>query len=365
MLALAPRICVLSNTDDLGVMVARNLLIKLLRERYPTAYIAVMAERAIMGRVQEFHRKLSWVDGYVDIDSERVGPSLAAEEVRQRFAAGRFDIVVMNPNSKIPFWIPYLSGIPVRVGYSQQASNHRYLTHAVAVGGIYDWDVHWSMVLAEYAKALGLDNFRGVAAHVPFIRVPAPCDQSNQGLKVAVHVAGNAQWNRRWPLRNFEQLCRRLVVEEGASVVLLGTRDDTPENRRVAEGVPQSDTQATVRDMSGASIEDTVRMIAEADVFVGNDSGPMNIAVATGTPIVAICGAAPETFRPDVIDARHVALSGWDFCARRENRSNVCDRGCPVTYSREAEDYPRCLKTVSLDAVWAAVVSRIDWRRAS
>ena len=56
------RIGILSNTADLGVMVVRNLLIKLLREKHPDAHIAVVAEAEIMGRVRDFHQRASWVD---------------------------------------------------------------------------------------------------------------------------------------------------------------------------------------------------------------------------------------------------------------------------------------------------------------
>lgn len=355
--------CLISNTDDLGVMVVRNLLIKVIRDHLPDARIVVMADAAIIDAVRRFHQQASWVDACVALE-ERPKGRRQQWQLWRTLRAQRADVLIVSPETKLPLWIPYLCAIPRRVGLSTSPEQRRYLSHPVSVDvPLDDRDLHWAPVLAGYARALGFEDFAGAAAHVPFVRVrPTPPDAwppHGRAPRIVLHVGGNAQWNRRWPLRHFVQLCRRLVREAGAALHLAGTLDEAPENRTIVTAVAQDDREAAVVDLSGAPLEETIRHIAQADLFIGNDSGPMNIAVAVGTPVIAIRGADAENFRPDIVDARHVVFSNWTRCARYINGTNRCDAGCPVAYDRGKQDYPRCMAAIPVDDVWRAVARHL------
>jgi ADP-heptose:LPS heptosyltransferase len=355
--------CLISNTDDLGVMVVRNLLIKLIRDRLPDARIVVLADAAIVEKVRRFHQQASWVDACVALDER---PKTRRQQWRlwRTLRAQRADVLIVSPDTKLPLWIPYLCAIPRRVGLCTAPAQRRFLSHPVTVDvPVDDRDLHWAPVLAGYARALGFADFAGAAAHVPFVRVPPSFPGSwparGEGPRIVLHVGGNAQWNRRWPLRHFLQLCRRLVRDAGATLCLLGTSDEAPENRAIVTAVTREDREAAVVDLSGAPLPDTIRHVAQADLFIGNDSGPMNIAVAVGTPVIAIRGADAENFRPDTVDPRHVVFSNWTNCARYINGTNRCDAGCPVAYDRRRQDYPKCMAAIPPDDVWRAVVHHL------
>jgi ADP-heptose:LPS heptosyltransferase len=364
------RIGILSNTSDLGVMVVRNLLIKLVRERYPHAWLVLLAEADVIDSVRRFHQQASWVDACVGIPSERARGQLDRLRVWARLCACRLDMIILSPESKLPHRIPYLCGIPRRVGFSLDAEKRKYLTHPVTLDtAADDRDLHWSAFIPGYARALGL-SYDGVAAHVPFMRVPARAGEPSRhrqraGLSIVVHVGGNPEWNRRWPLQNFLRLCRTLARDPSVSLVLIGTQDETFENRTIVATIVRTNPGARIEDVSGCALEETARHIADADLFVGNDSGPMNIAVALGTPIVAIRGADPENFRADIADARHIVLSGWTRCARYAAGTNICDRGCPVAYERRTQRYPQCMADISFDSVLQAVRRQLQKSRAS
>jgi ADP-heptose:LPS heptosyltransferase len=183
--------------------------------------------------------------------------------------------------------------------------------------------------------------------------------------RVAMHGGGNPEWNRRWPLRSFVELCRLLTGQARASVRLLGSRGEEPENRLIVETIRGENPAADIVDASGSPVDETAACIADADLFVGNDSGPMNFAAALGTPIVAIRGADAENFRPDTVDGRHVVLSGWTQCSRYRNGSNVCEEGCPIAYDRLSQEYPRCMENITLQSVWTAVTRQLETEAAA
>jgi heptosyltransferase-2 len=98
--------------------------------------------------------------------------------------------------------------------------------------------------------------------------------------------------------------------------------------------------QTTLREMCAA-----LKMCA---VVLTNDSGPMHVAAAVGTPVVALFGStSPELTGPGLPgDARHRLLKGNAACApcfRRE---------CPIDF--------RCMQGISVEGVVEAVLRSLQ-----
>jgi ADP-heptose:LPS heptosyltransferase len=354
-----PRIGLLSSVTDLGVMVVRSLLIKLLRERHPQAHIAVLAEETALATVRAFYEQASWADECVAIPCARPQGDEQVARVFEWLRAQCFDVLILNPRSAFPAALARDAGIPVAVGLDRDGVGAAQWTHPVLLDQAPQRDLHWTVVLAAYARALGLD-YRGAAAHVPFLRVHGTWTHQGPRPHVVMHVGGNPEWNRRWPRRRFERLCRRLV-EEGAAVTLIGGRHEALDNAAIVEALRGGG--GWLGDASERPLADVARLLLDADLFVGNDSGPMNVAVALGVPVVAVRGADPENFRADVVDARHVVLSNWQACSRRETGNETCLLDCPVAYDQERQTYPRCLEAIPFDSVWSAVRTSLQRAR--
>jgi ADP-heptose:LPS heptosyltransferase len=356
-------ICIVSNTADLGVMVVRNLLIKLIREKYPNAKIVLMAEAEIIDKVRAFYESCSWVDEFLAIEPKR---SLAQQlKLWWRLLVRHFAVIIFEPRSKVLLRLAYSSGIPVRVGLYFDPGQSQYLTHPVKLelpAGEEPLDLHWSEIIAGYARALQIDNFTQVSDHVPFIRFGrgGVSNRNNAVPKIVVHAGGNPEWNRRWPLEKYSDLCCLLALRADVAIVLVGGRDEAIENKAIMERVLQANPSARIGDVSGCAINEMVDHIAWSDLFIGNDSGPMNVAVAVGTPVVVIRGADSEIFRPDVIDGKHVVVSNWVNCSRLLNDSNICKEGCPVGYDRVRQDYAKCMEAISLETVWRSVEQKLQ-----
>lgn len=98
--------------------------------------------------------------------------------------------------------------------------------------------------------------------------------------------AGELALERRWPLESFRVLIDALLERRpDATAVLIGYGESEV---RYASGLGRTDR---VLDLCGKlSLEETVRALANAELLVTNDSGPLHLALPTRTPIVGLFG---------------------------------------------------------------------------
>jgi len=113
---------------------------------------------------------------------------------------------------------------------------------------------------------------------------------------VAIHpFSGRAIKN--WPLENFMRLASWLTVDMGAAVVLLGTKREAESTPGLAEMAKAAGAKSLVGE---TALQEAIALIAQADLFVGNDSGLTHVAARLDVPTLAIfSGTAPiEVWAP-------------------------------------------------------------------
>jgi ADP-heptose:LPS heptosyltransferase len=156
--------------------------------------------------------------------------------------------------------------------------NARRLVH-VAVGVAPDGPVEWALRLPEASRAEAS-------------RLLAPIQT---GLKVGMHVSGGRAI-KQWPETRFRELAEHLVRDRSASIVLTGTPGDRAQVDVVRSALPPD----RVLDLSGdVDLLTAAAVIAQLDLFVTGDTGPMHLANAVGTPIVAVFGPSdPRRYAP-------------------------------------------------------------------
>jgi len=154
------------------------------------------------------------------------------------------------------------------------------LTAAVAAGGVPDSngvDVFWDRGVENRWNGFlpGLHE----AAGAPVVGIHPGSDRS---LK-------------RWDSGRYSRVADRLVESEGARIILLGGPSET----QVAGAVERGMRHPAVNLSGRLSLDDLACVISRLDLLVTNDSGPMHIGAAAGTPLVALFGPAlPGQFGP-------------------------------------------------------------------
>jgi ADP-heptose:LPS heptosyltransferase len=107
---------------------------------------------------------------------------------------------------------------------------------------------------------------------------------------------GASQPRRRWPLERFAELASRLEQNEGVRIVVfLG-----PEEAAVAGQVRAAFSPSALV-LDGLTLSQLASAAARLRLLVSNDSGPMHLAAAVGTPVLLLLGApvrGPYWFGP-------------------------------------------------------------------
>ncbi len=150
------------------------------------------------------------------------------------------------------------------------------LTHAV------DWYLRVLPVLRVPAKG-----------ELPWLPPrPAVAESVRRQWPVAaarwIALQPGARWtNKRWPAESYAELVRLLApVNPGFHFAILGGEED----RCLGEVIARADP-ARYLDLSGRlSLPELVEWIRLSELIVSNDTGPMHIAAALGTPVVALFG---------------------------------------------------------------------------
>jgi len=154
---------------------------------------------------------------------------------------------------------------------------------------------------------------------------------------------------KQWPTDRVAQLAAALVRDRGVTCVLLGASHDRAAARAIESWLRAQAPDALPRVISlvgHTSLGALIGVIDRTAAFVSNDSGAMHVAAALGRPVVAIFGPTDERATRPIGD--HTVITQDVFC-------RPCMlRDCPIDH--------RCMKRITVDAVAAAVVTRLDAR---
>ena len=148
-----------------------------------------------------------------------------------------------------------------------------------------------------------------------------------------------------WLPSRFREVTEKLLEQEGVYVVYFGDLATVSLVKEICQGL-----SPRVIDLAGiTSLRELASVISTCTVILTNDSGPMHIADAVGTPIVALFGSTSDTvtgpYRKGTIIHKHVECSP---CYQRT---------CPIDF--------RCMKKIEADEVFQALQNILNEKRKS
>ncbi|MGH9858547.1 MAG: glycosyltransferase family 9 protein, partial [Candidatus Acidiferrales bacterium] len=160
----------------------------------------------------------------------------------------------------------------------------------------------------------------------------------SQGQSYAVIHPGASDPRKHWSAESFGAVAQWLAREHNLRpIVRLG-----PGDAELASSVRQSfGSDAVIFDAAAMDLRETIALIAGAQLFLGNDSGPAHIATGAGRPVVVIFGATDaHTWRP------------WQVGHRVVEATAPCPRCASGRCYASAGT--RCILSVSIEQVQQA-----------
>lgn len=202
---------------------------------------------------------------------------------------------------------------------------------------------------APHVIARNLALLRPLGVSGPNVHFPLRTPRTDTVAAVAARFAPDryalvnpgAAWpNKRWPASRFGAVAASLRREHGLrSLVMWGPGEEALAASVVAaaEGAAEMAPPTTITDIVGIA--------RAARLMISGDTGPLHIAGAVGTPIVALFGPTlPE---------RNGPWSPWDITLSRTAT-------CSCLYERRCRRALPCIDDISVDEVVQAVRQRLS-----
>lgn len=313
-----------------------------LDRRFPDAEIVVLGRSWVAGL---FGGQRS-VDRVVTYDSAGAHGGLAGRwGLAQALRADGFDLAVLFPNSFDAALVPWLAGIPCRIGYRTDG-RRVLLTHPVTRSAR-TGERHQVFRYLELARALG-----GEGDALPRLAVSGDAVAAADDLLAQHGVEAGSRWiavnpgsvygsAKRWPAERFAAVADAMAVRRGARVVLVGSGREAD----VLQAVARAMREPAVVLGGRTDIGTLPGLLRRARMLLTNDTGAMHVAAAVGTPVLAIFG-------PTDVEATG-PLGPWCRTVRERVPCSPCLlRECPIDH--------RCMLGIGVEAVVRAAENLLD-----
>jgi heptosyltransferase-2 len=385
-----PRRILVRGVNWLGDAVMTTPALLRLREKFPDAHIALLCPE----KLADLWKNHPAVDEVISFAADE-GVLKVSRKLRHgrgleilrgskgKFHAGpvkippRFDLALVLPNSPRSALEVFLAGIPQCIGYARPWRN-LLLTKAVApraeaVKMRKRTADEIRRLIAEKSEVRSQKSEPPQSAHQIFEYLhlvgslganpeplaPRLCVTSEEieavkmkfGLnKIAAPIFGlnpGAEYGpaKRWPVEKFIGAAKEIQPRTNCAWILFGGKNDAATTAQIESAI--GNRPSAVFNLAGqTSLRELMALLKLCRVLLTNDTGPMHVAAALGTPVVAPFGSTSPELTGPVFSLNAKILKSDAPCA-------PCFlRECPIDF--------RCMNRIGIEAVAAAVLSAVQ-----
>lgn len=166
-------------------------------------------------------------------------------------------------------------------------------------------------------------------------------------ILIGIHPGGGG-WrkSRRWPKENFYELILRLMKEPQVKILLLGG----PSEREMLNEIKKEIGPDILVTNDQLTLGEFGALIQRCHLFVCNDGGPLQIAVAVGTPVIVMVGPTNEqAFAP--VGRQHTMIRKPLPCSPCIDYYN---------YQSDACSELTCLKSISVSEMFNIIMDKVN-----
>lgn len=172
--------------------------------------------------------------------------------------------------------------------------------------------------------------------------------QARAGRDLVALAPGGGWPGKLWPAESFRELAHRLLKRD-VDLLLVGSAGE----RNLASSILDGLDRDRVLDLSGQTpLPVLAAVLARCALLVCNDSGPLHVAAAVGTPTVSLFGPTrPQKWAP--CGHGHTAIRAVEHCPD-------C---CPWHPRARCAHDRACMRAIGVDEVATAVGRALDEAR--
>jgi heptosyltransferase-2 len=361
---IQPRRILVRGVNWLGDAVMTTPALLRLREKFPAAHITLFTPEKL---------KDLWLNHPAVDEIISFAPGENIFVTAKKLRVGKFDLAFVLPNSPRSAVEVFLAGIPRRIGGARPWRNF-FLTQAVApradavnmrkrpVGEIRNLisehptsniqhpkipeSAHQIFEYLNLAAALGA-NPEPLAPQLFVTPEEVESTKKKFGLeKIDGPIIGlnpGAEYGpaKRWPVEKFIAAAGEIRQRTNCVWLIFGGNADASTTAQIESAI--GNRQSAINLAGQTSLHELMALLKLCRVLFTNDTGPMHVAAALGTPVVVPFGStSPE-------------LTGPGLPGDARNRLLKSDAPCSPCFLRECPIDFRCMNGISVERVVEAV----------
>ena len=259
----------------------------------------------------------------------------------------RFSRAILLQNAFDAALLAFLARIPERIGYDRDRRGF-LLTDPIRYTN-QDRNIHHIHYYLNLLTAAGID----AAYSHPWIRMTlqerldsrARLSEMKRPI-LGINPGATFGSSKRWLPERFAEVAAWFIRETKGSAVIFGGEDEVPIAEEIYKQIPMNKLLLAGK----TSLRELMALVSECDVLVTNDSGPMHIAYAVGTPLAAIFGSTSPDLTGPVGDGHAVISTNID-CSPCFERT--CDK-----------EYIKCMFGINSEDVYVNIRRLLPAKRA-
>ncbi len=325
----------------IGDLVMATPVLFALKKAYPHAKLTAMVKNPLGDllvkdpHIDELFR-FNKASGFARRDDRRS----IVEKIRQ----GKYDLGILLANSFSSAWWFWQGKIPRRIGYSMHCRSF-LLTDSVPLPVNLEKQ-HHVLTFQQLLQPLEIET----TGRRPELFLSADELQvAKKTLKdlgvdpnaplVGINPGAAYGSAKCWLPDRFREVTLKILEKTDATVLYFGDRAGAVLVKEITQGMPGR----VVNLAGGTSLRELIAFISLCDVLLTNDSGPMHIAAACNTDVVALFGSTSEIatgpYKMGTVIHKHVRCSP---CFKRI---------CPIDF--------RCMKQITSEEVIQALLASL------
>lgn len=281
-------------TDRIGDVLLSTPVIKTLRDSYPNAYIAMM----VSPYTKDIVEGNPYLDEVIIYDKDGKHKSWGGSlKFARNLKKRRFDLaLILHPTNRVHL-VTFFAGIPSRIGYDRKLGfllTDR-IKHTKQMGEKHELEYNLDLV-----RYLGIEP-KDKALFMPIKPESERWVEElfkQEGIKksdrlLAIHPGASCP-SKIWPNERFAEVADRLMERYGFKVLVIAG----PKDVALTQGLIKHLHKPAVNLAGKTSVSQLASILKQCHLFISNDSGPVHIAAALGTPVISIFGRNQKGLSP-------------------------------------------------------------------